>query len=270
MAAIYEEQMTIFLDFLGFSEASVQSDEAAQMQMLTLLTAISSMRSEFSDKSDPDTGSTRAIRLNPTITTFSDHIVASYPIGRLSGNGDESAKLSLAYFSATQLIAKIAAAALPFGFLIRGGLSYGKLYHSSGVVFGAAMIEAYNLESKSAIYPRVVVSPTLLKRCQSIALGGMVRGGHDGIGSVDYFTFLVGAGCPTGPEHHACVKAWFDTVVPIMKKNIAQLKDAGNLNALSKWVWFSKAFAETLRRTNPAILKASQISADDMAWAMLA
>ncbi|WP_331701786.1 hypothetical protein [Paenibacillus sp. IITD108] len=46
--------------------------------------------------------------------------------------------------------------------MMRGGITYGKLYHSDGIVYGLAMIDAYNLESKCAIYPRVVVNGSAL------------------------------------------------------------------------------------------------------------
>jgi hypothetical protein len=267
MEAIYEDQITIFLDFLGFSEASVQLDESAQAKMLTLLTAISSMRSQFSDNSDPNTGDARAIRLRPTITTFSDHIVASYPMSRILTD-DPQSKFELVLFDATLFTARIAAAALQFGFLIRGGLSYGLLYHTSGIVFGQAMVEAYNLESKSAIYPRVVISPSLLKRLEGRpGVQAFVHHGYDGVGSLDYFFFLISALSPSGSEHSSSTKAYFDRVVPVMKENVERLRATGHLNATSKWVWFAKMFAEALRRTNPAILQAHGISLSEMSWA---
>src|SRR5258708_36846426 len=147
MDSVYEDQLTIFIDFLGFSEASVQLDENAQTKLLGLLKAIASMRTEFFDKTGQVPGSeAHAIRIQPTITTFSDHIVASYPIERILPVFDDDGRLCVVLSLATRLVAKIAAAALLSGFLIRGGLSYGKLYHVSGVVFGAAMVGAYNLE----------------------------------------------------------------------------------------------------------------------------
>lgn len=45
------------------------------------------------------------------------------------------------------------------GMLVRGGLSIGKLNHEeNGALFGPAMSEACTLESKFAVYPRVVIS----------------------------------------------------------------------------------------------------------------
>lgn len=49
------------------------------------------------------------------------------------------------------------------GILIRGAITIGNLYHKSGVILGKGMIEAYHLELKSAVYPRIILSKTLIK-----------------------------------------------------------------------------------------------------------
>ncbi|PDZ55088.1 hypothetical protein CON15_23105 [Bacillus cereus] len=49
------------------------------------------------------------------------------------------------------------------GILMRGGLAVGLLCHNDNIVYGPAMVEAYELESKLAIYPRVVVKENDLK-----------------------------------------------------------------------------------------------------------
>jgi hypothetical protein len=259
MDAVFEDQLAIFIDFLGFSEASVRLDEALQLRLLTLLQAISTMRGEFSNNSDPPGESMRAMRLRPTITTFSDHIVASYPISRIDFKFDEQTTVAMVLGDVTLRVARIAAAALRCGFLIRGGISRGKLYHSSGVVFGPAMIEAYELESRTAIYPRIILAPSLAR-----SLGPAVHREDDGIASIDYISFMLGSSAAPGDDHATHVKAWFDEVVPIIKGTIASLENDSKINALSKWVWFSKQFSDALRRTNPQILKAFNVSLDAM------
>jgi len=46
---------------------------------------------------------------------------------------------------------------LAMGILSRGGVGHGLLHHENGIVFGHALIQAYELESKQAIYPRILV-----------------------------------------------------------------------------------------------------------------
>lgn len=49
------------------------------------------------------------------------------------------------------------------GFLVRGGIALGKLYHRERMIFGPALVEAVEIEQKMAIYPRVLCSNELLK-----------------------------------------------------------------------------------------------------------
>src|SRR5580658_7830841 len=61
-----------------------------------------------------------------------------------------------------RLVSIIAGQALRLGFLIRGAATIGKLYHSQGVVFGEALIEAVQLEKRTAVYPRVILSAAVM------------------------------------------------------------------------------------------------------------
>ncbi|WP_293721813.1 hypothetical protein [Phascolarctobacterium succinatutens] len=45
---------------------------------------------------------------------------------------------------------------------MRGGLTYGQLYHKGDICFGPAMNRAYELESKIAKYPRIIVDELLI------------------------------------------------------------------------------------------------------------
>ena len=55
------------------------------------------------------------------------------------------------------------------GMIMRGGLTIGALIHEeNGALFGPAMIDAYKLESKKAIYPRVLVSKEAHKHLTAV------------------------------------------------------------------------------------------------------
>lgn len=41
--------------------------------------------------------------------------------------------------------------------LLRGALTIGEIYHDENMVFGPAMVEAYELESKVAEFPRIIL-----------------------------------------------------------------------------------------------------------------
>ena len=50
----------------------------------------------------------------------------------------------------------------------RFGYSFGQLYHENGVVFGEAMVDAYEVEHKHACHPRVLVSDRIIDRLTGI------------------------------------------------------------------------------------------------------
>lgn len=47
------------------------------------------------------------------------------------------------------------------GFFLRGGISYGEIFDKNSFFYGNGLNQSYELESKTACYPRVIVSPAL-------------------------------------------------------------------------------------------------------------
>ncbi|MDR1994263.1 hypothetical protein [Azonexus sp.] len=52
------------------------------------------------------------------------------------------------------------------GYLIRGGIAYGDAYHDDLSFFGPAVEDAYILESKKAVTPRILISESLGERAK--------------------------------------------------------------------------------------------------------
>jgi hypothetical protein len=50
---------------------------------------------------------------------------------------------------------------LSHGFLLRGGITVGDIYHRDNVIFGPAFNRAYELETAVAIHPRIIFDPDL-------------------------------------------------------------------------------------------------------------
>lgn len=117
------------------------------------------------------------------VTQFSDSFVISAP-----ANNPASCNLLL---KALRLINVQFFFGL--GMLMRGGISMGELVHKrGGALFGPAMNEAYAIESKFAIYPRVVVSDQVFDFYnKSLVLGARVsdepfiKRGFDGVAYLD-------------------------------------------------------------------------------------
>ena len=264
----YEDQFTAFVDFLGFREVSRSEDDGRRLKILELLRSVAALRAEFDLENSPREGGSAQLRITPSVSTFSDHIVVSWPLAALGGGagnpGDlDDSHISLLAVNLMHLLSSIAAAALRLGLLVRGGATIGKLYHSQGVVFGPALVEAFELESQTAIYPRIVVPHRILDLPQ---WGRMLKPdllvGRDGLLHFDYFRMMLLVAGRAGPSYGAEVNGWFNEIVPVVSRNLETLHKAGKLKEFAKWSWFANEFRSGLERTNPRVLQMGGVSID--------
>jgi hypothetical protein len=166
----------------------------------------------------------------------------------------------------TQLLRGIAAAALRIGFLVRGGATIDMLHHSSGAVFGKALIDAYEIESRVAVYPRVVLSHNITSRKDWIENQADIVRANDGLYHFDYFRSLALSSAHPGPDYAANAGAWFEEVVGIVDRNLREFELKGKLGELAKWSWFAREFRDRLERQNPEFIKGFRISLDMIPW----
>ena len=74
--------------------------------------------------------------------------------------------------------------------LLRGGIALGNFYIDDLIAFGPGLLEAYQLESKIAIYPRVILSPKLNEFANKWpAKTPLFSNDSDNYIFVDYFSF---------------------------------------------------------------------------------
>ncbi|MGF6234739.1 hypothetical protein ABIE02_000844 [Leclercia sp. 1548] len=129
-----------FIDILGFKDI-VEQEKSNQFDkgLLTKLYACHLQCGEIFKEFHID------------IVQFSDSIVISKPF-----SVDSFEQFIKAVSSYQKMLLKS-------GFLCRGGIALNKHYSDSGFIFSPALIEAYNVESKKAIYPRIVISEDLME-----------------------------------------------------------------------------------------------------------
>jgi hypothetical protein len=244
----YEEQFTAFVDLLGFAEAVTAAEGARLAQVLNMLRLLAEQRGE-SDYIVDDEG--RRIMAKPAVSVFSDHIVVSYPLQPIETdrrNHGAAAFVVEGHFSL--LLARMAASALEIGFLIRGGATIGKLYHANGVVFGEALVDAFRLESRTSVYPRVTMSKQLVERRGWFSHPDIRACDQDGLWYFNYVQeLLLGQGLRYSAiddsDRKAKHKDWYTRIVGIIDNNMIDLMQAGKLQEFSKWAWLaSKIRAE--------------------------
>lgn len=134
----YEDRLVAFFDTLGWREQI--RDAGDDPRHIARLASLPKLFSKFvTDIAPHDPGA--------QITSFSDNVIVSVPYNLNSLNrflsGIATVQLGLALS----------------GFWIRGALTIGKIRHDEHLVFGPALNRAYELETKHAIYPRVLVDP---------------------------------------------------------------------------------------------------------------
>ncbi|MBO6130518.1 MAG: hypothetical protein J6P28_01000 [Treponema sp.] len=169
----YEESIVVFLDILGFKNKVIESltSSKAIKQIAELLEYIEAFNTtngvnEFiSTKNIIDLpnlelteSDIKQITNQIQILQFSDSLVITLPYTAC----DFIKKISLITYNLAYLIGKLAMS----NFFIRGGIAIGKIYHKGNIIFGPALLKAYELESKYAVYPRVILSEELDAKLQ--------------------------------------------------------------------------------------------------------
>jgi len=177
----YEERIVLFLDILGFKELIKKSVEDSE-KFQKIQTCIKVIRNVFNI-----TQRTK----ERTITQFSDSLVVSFKI-------TEKGEVALLLNKTKELIRKLILKEI----VCSGGIAKGKLIHNNIFLFGPSFNEAYKLESKLAIFPRVIIAdksiidigvenygyhPSNDPEYEESEINSLIKLDFDGFHYVDYF-----------------------------------------------------------------------------------
>lgn len=179
-ALAYEERYVVFLDILGFKEL-VSKSEANPEILHKLTTALNAMNifREMDEllhklKQSKENSSENLVE----ISTFSDSVI-------ISTRAD-----TIGLLLVTSIAQIISCNLFYLGIFSRGAISKGLLIHTDNMVLGSALIKAYELENKAAIYPRVIVDECVLKDIAADktynVYGASVIPDFDGIWFINY------------------------------------------------------------------------------------
>jgi hypothetical protein len=143
-APAYQRRLILFIDFLGFKEvvASTENDPDALARLVSAMDDIGRL------------GEASIFR-SQRVTQFSDSVVMSYRVTEPSG-----------VFWMMNAIALTIISLAERGFLLRGAVTVGDLHHTSRHVVGPAMVRAYEMESREARYPRVIIDPAVIQHAR--------------------------------------------------------------------------------------------------------
>lgn len=218
----FQERLVAFLDVLGFSNRVREAERDCELfeRSLTALRQLG--------KGPPWWATAPASDL--VSTSFSDNIVISSATDKTSVN------------ALLQSVAYLAMRIPDWGSVLRGGVHVGLLYHEPGIVFGQAMISAYELAENVAIYPRVVVSKQAEALLSQLSLSAeFLTTDTDGQRFVDYFSYYsklaVARNQVTGLREHLrslhAVLYW-------------RLSNEGDPDILKKYKWLAAYYNKVL------------------------
>ncbi|MES2575233.1 MAG: hypothetical protein V4572_09845 [Bacteroidota bacterium] len=164
----YENQIVAFVDILGFKEIIKNSVQNLSKVNLLYQALEFLKRRENSLKwnlklieveEDAQKIGVEKFDIEGLVncSCFSDSIVVSIKVTDQNINELTSTLITNLSFIGAQL--------MQAGILIRGGISVGKMIHlNNGILMGPALIEAYQLETNSAKFPRIILSKKLLEK----------------------------------------------------------------------------------------------------------
>jgi len=155
----FENKAVAFIDVLGFSslvdDASKKEEMMAQLQSLVdLFKSVVPELDKTVDKSVP-------LRLIPKHIYISDSIILSAPLSDSSVPGYNG--LEVLVMRCIQLTHHF----LSSGYLLRGGIAIGKVWHGTSNIVGPAYQEAYKLENnpkKKLESPCILLSESSVKK----------------------------------------------------------------------------------------------------------
>ncbi len=161
----YEQSTVAFIDILGFKNALEDESRARD-----ILDTLSEVQEEIT-KHYSELSKTRFKGMETEIMAFSDSIV-------FSGSETLAIIVSLKALRFSQLLIKK-------GFLCRGAIVCGNLYHKNGILFGNSFVRAYEDEKNLAKYPRIILDSQTIEcleesKCEPNDFAELIRTDKDG------------------------------------------------------------------------------------------
>jgi len=157
--ATTQQRIVGYIDILGFKDMVHRYDSGKEPKLLDNLidiinTAGNLLKRELPIPNNPYLKNWKDFL---EVKVFSDCFCISIPYEHPHFSFVENVKFYYQYISGFQILL------LEKGYLVRGGITIGSYYSDDNLIFSGGLVEAYELESKQAKMPRIIVSDKLLK-----------------------------------------------------------------------------------------------------------
>ncbi len=251
----YRRCLVTFIDLLGFKkmiEAPLPAHEIASTLNL--------VRKHTRD--DEDIGKL----YNSAFFAFSDSLVRILPIDT---EVNKRHPIGLPFFEILQMVHAQASLANR-GIFIRGAMTIGNMHFDPETAFGPALVAAYQLESQTALYPRIIIDPALLLEVSTNLLlkkdvhtfdrekayiKDMLRQDADGFWHIDYLHAMI---------DESDSEAHYFRFLKEHKKHIESNIKTENHSVFSKMGWLSSYHNEAVGNLSETALVEEGYSSADL------
>jgi len=173
---ILDYAIVAFVDILGFS-AMVKSDCEVNTERMKYFELLKYLNKQVKEIQECE------------VTQFSDSVIFSLPLSEDN------------YLKLLEVVMNYQYKLLLEGIICRGAISFGKHYKENDFMFSQGLIEAYQLESKAAISPRIIVSNNLMELYEPNEKSlNMLCKQRDGFHFLDYLS------CGNGEDTYAIME----------------------------------------------------------------
>jgi hypothetical protein len=238
---MYEDRVLAFIDVLGFSEM-VKRTIKDGVEVENETEKIGALFNDFQELVHrPVSSSNDSSQTSKIVNHFSDSIVISYLKTEKSG-----------IFHILVDILFLCATVLQRGFLLRGAIVCGKLYHTETKIYGPALVKAYEMERKIAVYPRIILDDNILdiakeyprdiyyKNMEFKTIEKMILKDFDGFYFINYFDLTK----IDMIDKNEGVPEYFE----LLRNKIVNTEIEDNPGVKSKYLWLKGKLPLVLKR----------------------
>lgn len=183
--AEYQKTLTVYLDIMGFKKLIDQS-ALHSGKVSAILDILKKTKEQASRSHNRQIAYRHVIDITES-WNFSDLVVRATPL-ELGLELIEAIAVEFSILPAIQC-----QLFLESGILLRGAICVDGLYTEKDIIFGPALVRAYQLAEKVAVFPRIVIDPKScrLQRSKESAeimamIDGFIMRGDDGVYFIDY------------------------------------------------------------------------------------
>lgn len=226
------DSVVLLLDILGYQAMVRQADDLSKQQ--AILAALHKALKRHRSRLVPKLSGGQAWY---AVRAFTDNIVIGRPI---FADGESELGHMLINSGEYQL------ALAREGFFVRGAITIGPHYMDEYAVFGPALIEAYDIETKRAVYPRIVLSErarAFVKHHVGYYAGGAINAPHDNELLVDddgewFVNYLDAARLDNDPD----LLPWYERFVLEHRRRLREqiIAHQQDRRVLEKYLWVGR------------------------------